>query len=440
MQYSRAILLSLTLALSQPSCSGLPTQVDGTPLPSLAPMLEAATPAVVNISTQNNPPSPGYTLTLDRFFRQLLIPEKRQQKSQSLGSGVIVDANKGYLVTNYHVIKEASVIHATLSNGTKLLARLVGYDAATDIALLQINAPKLTALPLANSNKHRVGDFVVAIGNPFGLGQTVTSGIISALGRNNIGIEGYENFIQTDAAINPGNSGGALVNLRGELVGINTAILAPNGSNVGIGFAIPSNMVNTVVVQLARHGKVRRGKLGVKLQDLTPKLADALNLKRTHGALITHVVSNSPAERSGIQPGDLVININQTRIKTARDMHNTLGLLSIDQAVNITLIRDGRSQTIRTTTAAPETLFIQGQRVNPMFAGASLSNTGGVLVETVQRHSPAERIGLRQGDLILSANRQQIKHVADLQQALRHQQHLRLYIQRGNSTLLLVVK
>ena len=440
MQTTPVFWLVMALVLSQSSCSSLPSDVGSTQLPSLAPMLEGVTPAVVNISTQNNRRSRGYILDLDSFFRQFLRPKQRQRPSHSLGSGVIVDADKGYLVTNYHVVKGADIIHATLNTGEKRLAKMIGHDAATDIALLKISATNLTALPLADSDKHRVGDFVVAIGNPFGLGQTVTSGIISALGRSNIGIESYEDFIQTDASINPGNSGGALVNLRGELIGINTAILAPSGGNVGIGFAIPSNMLNIVMAQLVRHGKVQRGKLGVSLQNLTPELASTLKTNTTQGALITRVVPNSPAEQSGLKPGDLVIKINQKTIKSAVDMYNMLGLLSIEQNISIEIVRKSQRILLQAFVAVPETLSMEGVQIHPAFAGATFSSTTGrVFVESVERNSRAAWIKLRTGDIIISANRQRVNTLADLHQALNRQRPLKLYIQRDNRTLLLMV-
>jgi len=288
----RQLLALLMFLAAHAAVAALPAQLDGAPLPSLAPMLEKVTPAVVNISTVSAMRSEDHPLLRDPFFRWFFelprdAPEKR---SQSLGSGVIVDANRGYVLTNHHVIENASEIHVTLNDGRELKAEMLGSDPETDVALLQIEAVDLNAIPMGNSNQLRVGDFVVAIGNPFGLSQTVTSGIVSALGRSGLGIEGYENFIQTDASINPGNSGGPLVNLRGELVGINTAILAPSGGNVGIGFAIPVNMVEAIQRQIVEFGGVHRGTFGVTMQTLSPDLAPALRLPPdARGAVVTGI-------------------------------------------------------------------------------------------------------------------------------------------------------
>jgi serine protease Do/serine protease DegQ len=299
-------LLTLALLLASPVTeAALPAEVDGQPLPTLAPMLERVTPAVVNIATRGRVQVRENPLLSDPFFRRFfdLPTPRRERRTQSLGSGVIIDAAEGYVVTNHHVIAKAQEISVTLRDGRALPATLVGADPEADIAVIQVTADDLGELPLADSDALRVGDFVVAIGNPFGLGQTVTSGIVSALGRSGLGIEGYEDFIQTDASINPGNSGGALVNLRGELVGINTAILAPSGGNVGIGFAIPASMVRELVAQLVEHGEVRRGQLGIVLQDLTPQLAEAFGIANGGGAVVSQVLDGSPAERAGLQPG-----------------------------------------------------------------------------------------------------------------------------------------
>ena len=306
---ARYLLFVLLLALTiGHALAALPAQVDGEPLPSLAPMLEKATPAVVNISTVSVVRTEDHPLLRDPFFRWFFERplERRNKRSQSLGSGVIIDANRGHVLTNHHVIEKAAEIRVTLNDGRELKAELLGSDPDTDVALLQIPAEDLTAIPLGDSRQLRVGDFVVAIGNPFGLSQTVTSGIVSALGRSGLGIEGYENFIQTDASINPGNSGGPLINLRGELVGINTAILAPSGGNVGIGFAIPVNMVEAIRRQIVDHGGVHRGTFGVTLQDLTPDLARALNLAPdSKGTVVSGVKAGSAAARSGLRAGDL---------------------------------------------------------------------------------------------------------------------------------------
>ncbi len=299
------MLLNLVISTQTFSYAALPTSLNNQPLPSIAPMLEVAMPAVVNISTSKNIQVMDNPLLRDPFFRHFFqIPENQQQPQQrqqknSLGSGVIIDSGNGLILTNNHVIDKADKIMVTLKDGRQLDAKLIGTDPEADVAVIQIPAENLTALPIADSTQLRIGDFVVAIGNPFGLGQTVTSGIVSALGRSGLGIEGYEDFIQTDASINPGNSGGALVNLHGEFVGMNTAILAPTGGNVGIGFAIPANMVMTIKDSLVKHGEVRRGLLGVSTQDLTPELAKAFNLQNQQGAVVSRIEGNSPAARAG---------------------------------------------------------------------------------------------------------------------------------------------
>jgi Do/DeqQ family serine protease len=300
-------------------------------------MLEKAMPAVVNISSaqtqiSNNP------LLNDPIFRHFFnIPA---QKTHSRGSGVVIDARKGYVVTNHHVIEKANEITVNLQDGREFKAEIIGTDPETDVALMKIPAENLTTLPSANSDQLRVGDFVVAIGNPFGLGQTVTSGIVSALGRSGLGIEGYEDFIQTDASINPGNSGGALVNLRGELIGINTAIFAPSGGNVGIGFAIPSNMVQQVVQHLVQFGEVQRGSLGIRIQELTPQLASALGLENSHkGAVVTEIAVDSPAEKAGLQPADVIVAINNQPVNRVSEVRNRVGLLRIGEKVALTVLR-----------------------------------------------------------------------------------------------------
>lgn len=333
-----ASLVSVAFA-PVPSLAALPNAVDGAPLPSLAPMLEQVTPAVVNIATRGSVrvQSP---MSLDPFFRRYFdVPE--YQLTQSLGSGVIVDAGRGLILTNHHVVATAHEITVTLRDGRKLSAVPKGSDPATDIAVIQVAAENLVAAPIADSNALRVGDFVVAIGNPFGLGGTVTSGIVSAIGRSGLGIHQFENLIQTDASINPGNSGGALVNLRGELVGINSAIFAPNGGNVGIGFAIPSNMSRRVMNELLSYGEVRRGLLGVVVQDLTRDIAAAFGIRGRGGVIIAGIRPGSPAGDAGLQAGDIVTRINGRPIRNADDMRNRIGLLSPGDTVEMRGLRKG---------------------------------------------------------------------------------------------------
>ena len=315
---------------------------------TLAPLLAQITPGVVNIAVRSLVERPANPLHDDPTFRRFFdLPEvPRQREVLSAGSGVIVDARRGYVLTNSHVVANAGEVQVTLKDRRTYPARLVGTDPGTDIALLQLDAPDLTAVPLGNSGRLQVGDVVMAIGNPFGLGQTVTSGIVSALGRSGLGIEGYEDFIQTDASINPGNSGGALVNSRGELVGINTAILGPTGSNIGIGFAVPVNMARAVMTQLSEHGEVRRGRLGITIQDLTPALADSMGLTVRGGAVISDIEAGSAAARAGLAPGDVVVEVNGQPVLDADDLRNLIGLMPVGTELAIVLYRDGRERSV----------------------------------------------------------------------------------------------
>ncbi|MGQ9368747.1 Do family serine endopeptidase [Azospirillum sp. ST 5-10] len=351
---SAALVLLLGLAVgggSVPAPAALPVAVGG--ITTIAPMLEAVTPAVVNIAVLSRAPQSDNPLLRDPFFRRFFdFPNMPQARPQvSAGSGVIVDARRGYVVTNHHVVANGEEIYVTLKDRRRLRARLVGSDAATDVALLQIPAEGLTALPFGESDQAKVGDFVVAIGNPFGLGQTVTSGIVSALGRSGLRVEGYEDFIQTDASINPGNSGGALVNFRGELIGINTAIIGPAGGSVGIGFAVPTSIVRAVMEQLAEYGEVRRGRLGVAIQDLTPDLAEALRVTGDAGAVIAQVEAGSAADRAGLQPGDVVVAVGDRPIGSGTELRNRIGLLRIGTPVPLTFLRAGQTHTVTIRSA-----------------------------------------------------------------------------------------
>jgi Do/DeqQ family serine protease len=400
------------------------------PVPSLAPILEKVTPAVVNISsahTVNNP------LFNDPFFRYFFnVPE---QKRSGRGSGVIIDAKKGYVVTNNHVIDKADEISITLQDDRTFSATVIGTDPETDVALLQVSADHLTALPMANSDQLRVGDFVVAIGNPFGLGQTVTSGIISALGRSGLGIEGYEDFIQTDASINPGNSGGALINLQGELIGINTAIIAPGGGNVGIGFAIPINMVRQVIRHLAEFGEVRRGVLGIEMQDLTPELTSAFGLTEKKGAVITKVVPDTPANQAGLKPGDIITAINNQPVKTASDIRNRVGLLRVGEKVKITVIRSERD--LNLTAVIADTKTVKGEEVSQYLDGATLSDSdNGIIIREVDQGSTAWNVGFQKRDTIVGFNRRKVKNIAELiQRFARSSSPYLIQIQREDSIL-----
>ncbi|RMG28980.1 MAG: DegQ family serine endoprotease [Gammaproteobacteria bacterium] len=441
----------LLLALASPAAPAhLPVAVDGKPLPTLAPMLRRAMPAVVNISAVGHVDVVVSPLLSDPFFRRFFdLPElPAQRETKSLGSGVIVDAEKGYILTNHHVIENADRIRVGLADGRQFDARLIGSDPASDIAVIRIEAPDLVALPMADSDQLQVGDFVVAIGNPFGLGQTATSGIISALGRTGLGIEGFEDFIQTDASINPGNSGGALVNLRGELVGINAAIIAPGGGNVGIGFAIPINMARSVMEQIIRYGHVRRGQLGILAQDVTPDLARAFGIRPGGGAVITRVFAHSPAARAGLQPGDVILRIDGHPVRSAAELRARVGTLRIGQKIRIDLLRNGRPFTITTRLAAPEHAVVEGGRLHPRLAGARLEDIEedmpefgrikGVRVAEVYPRSPAAAFGLRPGDIIVAANGQPVGDLEALRQVLAHGgRALRLNIVRGNARIFL---
>jgi len=453
-------IFSLSTLLFLNSRASLPTHdSQGTAIPSLAPMLSKITDAVVNISTSSNTASKRAYQQQDlfnepffnRFFKQ---PEKQysnpKPRQKNLGSGVIINAQAGYILTNNHVIADADSITITLKDGRKFNAEVVGSDDKTDISLLKIPAKKLTAIPLSNSDDLRVGDFAVAIGNPYGLGQTVTSGIISALGRNNLGIEGYEDFIQTDASINPGNSGGALVNLRGKLIGINTAILSKTGGNVGIGFAIPINMVNSVVDQLISHGHVKRGILGVQIQDLTPELASALGIDRTSGAIIAQVISNSAAEKAGLKNGDIIYKSNSKEVKDAADLRNSIGLMRPGKDVKLELLRGNKRKIIPARRGSDikdkiisDNIF-NAEKLHPNLLGASIgkkATQAGLVIAEVKKGSNAWSTGLRSGDRIISINRYSMNSLNDLLTFSKQKQYrIAINILRGNTGLFLVLE
>ena len=435
------------------SLAAVPMAPGGGVVPTLAPMIERVVPGVVNISTRTRIRVQENPLLRDPFFRQFFdIPNvPRERVEQSLGSGVIVDAKRGFILTNNHVIAKADEISVTLRDGRKYKAKLVGTDPASDIAVIHIEAENLTAVPLGDSGKLRVGDFVVAIGNPFGLGQTVTSGIVSALGRSGLGIEGYEDFIQTDASINPGNSGGALVNLQGELVGVNTAIVGPSGGNVGIGFAIPVNMARQVMDQLIQYGEVRRGELGVYIQDLTPELAKALGVRQERGAVVTQVAPNSPAAKAGLKTGDVVTQVDGSPVHNSADLRNTVGLMRIGQTVTLDILRDGKPQRIEVRIEKAKQMKLAAGEINKRLQGAELGNISpdnpqysgveGVLVLKVAPDSPAWEAGLRQGDVIRSVNRQPVRSVAELEAAVKKSSDgLLLNIQRDGGALFLLLQ
>lgn len=449
MKFPAVVLLSVSLFFTAPVLAALPNvDASGNALPSLAPMLKSVNPAVVNIATftkreANNP------LLNDPFFRHFFdVPEQRQapqQRQRSAGSGVIVSSADGTVITNHHVINGADEIQVVLNDGRSFAAELVGSDPEVDIAVLKIEANNLTQLSMSNSDDLLVGDFVVAIGNPFGLGQTVTTGVVSALGRTGLGIEGYEDFIQTDASINPGNSGGALVNLRGELVGINTAIIAPAGGNVGIGFAIPINMARASVDQILEHGEVKRGQIGVSIQDVTPELQDAFGLKNGQlGVLVTGVAEKSEAEKAGLKPGDVIVAVDGRPTLSAGALRNAIGVRKIGDQVKITIIRDGKEKTVRSRVGSPETGFASTGKAHPLLEGAQFDNNrdgGGVVVTRIIPRSPAAASGLQAGDVIIGANRIRVEDLEDFNKAVgRGKESILLHVQRGRGSFYLVIR
>ncbi|MEM9300621.1 MAG: Do family serine endopeptidase [Pseudomonadota bacterium] len=441
----RYLLLPLLLLGAGGAQAALPAAVDGQPLPSLAPILERVTPAVVNIHSRSVRENPRARDPIFRFFGA-----PRERVDQSLGSGVIVDAADGLILTNNHVIEGADDIQVTLHDGQTLEGQLVGTDPDTDVAVIRVDAEGLAELPLADGLPLRVGDFVVAVGNPFGLGQTVTSGIVSALGRKGLRGLNYQNFIQTDASINPGNSGGALINLRGELVGINTAIFSPSGGNVGIGFAIPADLANYVVSELLEYGLVRRGRLGVLIQDLDERLARALDLDQASGALITRVLPEAAAARDGLAAGDVVISINDQRITSADDLRNAEGLLRVGEEARLAYYRDGRLETARLTIEAAEPDRAYGATIHPELTGTVLANLdpeiaeqagiSGVVIAGVKRGSSAWDYGLRRGDVILGANRESIASLTELRERAQEDAELLLNVLRGRRSYLVLLE
>lgn len=429
--------------------AGLPNHVDGEPLPSLAPMLERTTPSVVNISTT------GKVVVRDPFFddpffrRFFDIPQQqRERKTTGLGSGVIIDAKNGYVITNSHVIDKAQDIVVTLEDGQRFDAKVIGKDPGADIAVIQIDATNLSEISFGDSDSLRQGDFVVAIGNPFGLGQTVTSGIVSALGRSGLGIESYEDFIQTDASINPGNSGGALVNLRGELIGINTAIYGPSGGNVGIGFAIPINMAQQITAQLIEHGEVKRGRLGFSAQDLTPELAQAFGISRNKGVVVARVEKDSPADKADMQVGDVIVAVNGREVTSSAQVRNEIGLLRIGDRVEIDILRNGKARALKATLQDKVMKSVQGKKLSTFLAGAEFSEVsedtarGSISgIEVISVTGRAASSGLRKGDLILSVNKQRVKSIREMQDALKkNEDAVLLNIQRDSRGLFLLIQ
>jgi len=448
-----ALTAWLVLAAVAPSAhAAMPSAIGDTPVPSLSPMIKKVSPAIVNIATRGtiHEKGPQNPLLDDPFFRRFFdVPQDsgpRERPFQSAGSGVIFDAKAGYIVTNAHVVENASEITVTLQDGRDLKADIVGSDEPSDVAVLKVKTETLTQISLGDSAKVEVGDFVVAIGNPFGLQHTVTSGIISGLSRSGINPDGYEDFIQTDASINPGNSGGALVNLRGELTGINTAILSRSGGNIGIGFAIPVNMAHSVMDQLIKYGSVKRGLLGVSMYTVTPDIAQSLGLANAQGALVSQVVDGSPAEKAGIHTGDVITSVNGQPVKSNGELRNAIGLMRVGDKVEIGLLREGKplrvtaviadSSTPQASTATPE-------GIHKAFEGATLvdaPDAGGALVKGVEPGSAAAQVGLRNNDVIIGANRGKVGTVQQLKERAKTAAVLVLEVRRANAIVLIPLR
>ncbi len=433
------LFLAATVALTVGTLPLLAAQpaTDARGMPTLAPLVNQVTSAVVNISVITRAPMEDNPLFRDPFFRRFFnLPDRPQRTEQAAGSGVIVDAARGYVLTNSHVIKDAEQVIVTLKDRRSFPAKLVGTDPGTDIAVLQIPPQNLAALRFGDSDALQVGDYVLAIGNPFGIGQTVTSGIVSALGRSGLSVEGYEDFIQTDASINPGNSGGALVNLRGELIGINTAIIGPAGGNVGIGFAVPSAMARAVMDQIVRHGEVRRGRLGIEMADVPAELQRKLRLPTLDGALIANVEDSSPAERAGLREGDVVVSLNGRPIRTSGELRARLGMTPVGDEVEFGILRNGAQQRIRTRIAPPQAASdgelravaqLPGLRVVEIERGSPLFQRlrgGGLVVAAVEPGSRALQAGFRPGDIIYAVNRRRVQTVTEFQTLLRAAQQV----------------
>ena len=437
---------SLLIALATTAGAAMPASVDGQPMPSLAPLVKRVAPAVVNIRvSQTVDAQAQYGDEMFRRFFGLRQSPGGSREIASAGSGVIVDAVNGYILTNHHVVAGADQIQISLHDDTTLDAEIVGSDAATDIAVIKVDPEGLTDISIGDSDAVEVGDFVIAIGNPFGLGHTVTSGIVSAKGRTGISRTGYEDFIQTDASINPGNSGGALVNMRGELVGINSAILSRSGGNVGIGFAVPSEIAQSIMRQILDFGEVRRGLLGVTIQTIDKESAIILGTDVESGALVSRVVPGSAAEKAGLLVDDIIIKINDNKIDSSRELMNAIGLKGSGESVEIEFVRDGHTQNVVATLDQQTNSQTVGANIHPglagaVFASATESSSGGVEVIEIEAGSLAAQRDLRAGDVIMQVNRQTVRNLAQLQEIAAESQILFLLVQRGDRALMLKIR
>jgi Do/DeqQ family serine protease len=443
-------VLALLLMVNAHAAAPPPATTADSPVLTLAPIVKKVGPTVVGIATRGTVKEQPNPLFEDPFFRRFFGDQPdpgspRERPFQSLGSGVVVDAANGYIITNAHVIENAKEITITAQDGHEFKAEMVGADQGSDVAVLKLKQGKLPAVALGDSTKLEVGDFVLAIGNPFGLQHTVTSGIVSALGRTGLNRDSYEDFIQTDASINPGNSGGALVNLRGELVGINSAILSRTGGNIGIGFAIPVNMVKNVMADLIKYGEVKRGLLGVNIYTLTPDLLQAVGAPPdTQGALVSQVVAGSAADKAGIKIKDIITSVNGENIKGAAELKRAIGMLRVGDKVDIGLIRDGKPRKVTASiTESSKAEVATATEIHAGLEGAMLAdadNDGGVLVQAIEAGSPASQNGLRANDVIVGVNRVRVTNLKELQEATSGSTMLVLTVRRGNTTQLVPIR
>ncbi|ENB7196967.1 serine endoprotease DegQ [Enterobacter bugandensis] len=444
-----ALSVGLSLSASFPAGAALPSQVPGqAATPSLAPMLEKVLPAVVSVQVEGTAvQSQRVPEELKKYFGDE-SPNQQAQPFEGLGSGVIIDAAKGYILTNNHVISQADKISVQLNDGREFDAKLIGGDDQSDIALLQVQNPSnLTQIAIADSDKLRVGDFAVAVGNPFGLGQTATSGIVSALGRSGLNLEGLENFIQTDASINRGNSGGALLNLNGELIGINTAILAPGGGSIGIGFAIPSNMAKTLAQQLIQFGEVKRGLLGIKGMEMSADIAKAFNINVQRGAFVSEVLPNSGSAKAGIKSGDVIVSLNDKPLSSFAELRSRIATTEPGAKVKLGLIRDGKPLNVEVTLDKSTSSSASAELIAPALQGATLSDgqlkdgTKGIRLDTVEKSSPAAQAGLHQDDVIIGVNRNRVQSIAELRKVLESKPAvIALQVMRGNESIYILLR
>ena len=437
------LVVAIVLLISH-SHAAIPKNEEGVLITSLAPLVKTVAPAVVNIRVSQTVKSrsPYDDEMFRRFFGAPNTPNNSREV-QSAGSGVIVDAENGYILTNHHVVSGADKIQISLINENTLDAEIIGSDPATDIAVLKVESENLTDIEIGDSNQVEVGDFVIAIGNPFGLGNTVTSGIVSALGRTGISTSGYEDFIQTDASINPGNSGGALVNMQGELVGINSAIISRSGGNVGIGFAVPSEIAQSIMSQLLDFGEIRRGLLGVSIQTIDQESAEILGFDSESGAMITAIEPGSAAEEAGLRVEDIIIRVNDERISNARDLQNAIGLKGSGERVKIEFIRQSSKLETNAVLGQQKIARQIGSDIHPGLVGAQFSSSAnkvGVEVTDVESGSPADQRGLEKGDLIVAVNRMRVENIQQLESIAQNNDILYLMFERENRTLILRIQ